>query len=171
MPEFPQHSVEGHAVPCEAQGVSQPGGDFPGTCSRSRDRRSGSARREGGQLTYQIKIAVSARSAAGSAPLSSLQLPSQDLEPVGCLDPDLDLVSSAGRRGDDDLLARLTVDDEDLFVNAAGQWQHAALLALWWEPIPVGDAQVTSSPRVRLPPPFDSPDQCPVVVGGSIHPG
>ena len=39
----------------------------------------------------------------------------------GCLDPDLDLVSSVANRGDDDLLARLTVDDEDLFVNAAGQ--------------------------------------------------
>jgi hypothetical protein len=96
-------------------------GISPEACARYRDHRSGSARRAGGQLTQQIKIAVSDRSAAGLAPLSSLQLPSQDLEPVGCLDPDLDLVPSEGSRGDDDLLARLTVDDEDLFVNTAGQ--------------------------------------------------
>ena len=72
-------------------------------------------------IQQMVKVDLSARSATSLAPLSSLQLPSQDLEPVGCLYPDLDLVPSAGSRGDDDLLARLTVDDEDLFVNAAGQ--------------------------------------------------
>ena len=68
------------------------------------------------------RIAGASTSSAGAwAPRSSLQLLSEDLEPVRCLDTDLDLVPPEGNRGDDDLLARLTVDDEDFFVNAAGQ--------------------------------------------------
>jgi len=40
---------------------------------------------------------------------------------LGCLDPDLDLVPPVARRGDDNLLAGLAIDNDDYFVNAAGQ--------------------------------------------------
>ena len=59
---------------------------------------------------------------ANARPTSLLHLAAQDGEAIlGCLDPNLDMVTSVTCRGDNDLLAGLIVDDHDFFVNAAGQ--------------------------------------------------
>ena len=67
------------------------------------------------------RVTDAARSAPASPSFAGSASPAASLSPTAGVDPDLDLVPSAGSRGDDDLLARLTVDDEDLFVDASGQ--------------------------------------------------